>query len=73
MWRTGLNLNIYLRTTELRLIRDSLPCLGIVESDSGERLVMRDGTELMIPKSVRKEDITLDTFSHKYYDAADKV
>ena len=43
--------------SELRLIRDSLPCFGIVELDSGERLVVRDGTEVLIPKSARKDVI----------------
>ena len=43
--------------SELRLIRDSLPRLGIVELDSGKRLVVRDRTEVLIPKCGRKEVI----------------
>ena len=41
--------------SELWLVRDSLPRLAIVELDSGERVVVRDGTEVLIPKSARKE------------------
>ena len=43
--------------SDLRLIRDSLPRLGIVELDSGKRLVVRDRTEVLIPKCGRKEVI----------------
>ena len=43
--------------SELRLIRDSLPRLCIVELDSRKRLVVRDGTEVLIPKSARKKVI----------------
>ena len=39
------------------MIRDGLPHLGIVELDSGEHLVVRDGAEVLIPKSARKEVI----------------
>ena len=39
--------------SELRLIRDSLPLLGIVELDTGFRLVARDGTEVLIPRPVK--------------------
>ena len=39
--------------SELRLIRDSLPLLGIVELDTGFRLVARDGTEVLIPRAVK--------------------
>ena len=39
------------------MIRDSLPCLAIVELDLGERLGVRDGTEILIPKTARKEVI----------------
>ena len=40
--------------SELRLIKDSLPHLGIVQLDSGERLIVRNGTEVLIPKTERK-------------------
>ena len=42
-------------SSELQLIRDFLPSLGIVELESGARLVVKDGTEILIPKTARKE------------------
>ena len=50
--------------SELWLIRDSLPHLGIVELASGERLVVRDATEVLIPKSARKDVITILHLTH---------
>ena len=43
--------------SELRLIKDSLPRLGIVQLDSDERLIVRDGNEVLIPKPARKNII----------------
>ena len=42
-------------SSEFRMIRDSLPRLGIVELDTGARLMVKDGTEILIPKTARKE------------------
>ena len=39
------------------MIRDSLPRLGIVELDTRARLVVRDGTEILMPKAARQEII----------------
>ena len=44
---------------ELKAMRDLLPRLGIVELESGARLVVKDGSEILIPKSERKEIIRL--------------
>ena len=41
--------------SESQLIRDSLPPLGIVQLDYGERLIVRDGMEVMIPRPARKD------------------
>ena len=43
-----------LEDSNLRLIRDSLPHLGIVELDTGERLVVRDVTEILVPNLQEK-------------------
>ena len=40
--------------SELRLIKDSLPHLGVVQIDSVERLIVRNGTEVLIPKPERR-------------------
>ena len=40
--------------SEMRLIRDSLPHLGIVELDTGERLVVRDVAEILVPNLQEK-------------------
>ena len=45
--------------SELRLIRDALPHLGIVQLDSGERLIVKDGTEVLIPRAARKNLISV--------------
>ena len=50
--------------SELRLIRESLPRLGIVELASGERLIVRDGTELLILKTARKDVISTLHLTH---------
>ena len=49
---------------ELRWIRDILPRLGIVELESGARLVVEDGSEILIPKTERKEMIRLLYLTH---------
>ena len=51
-------------SSELRMIRDSLPRLGLVELDSGARLVVRDSTEILIPKTARKEIIRILHLTH---------
>ena len=40
---------------ELRLIHDSIPNLGISELRDGNRLIVRNGGEVLIPKSAREE------------------
>ena len=61
-----------LEDSELRLIRDSLPHLGNVELESGS--VRRNRSlDTQICKKRSDKDITIHTFSHKYYDATDKV
>ena len=40
---------------ELRLMYDSIPNLGIAELRDGHRLVVRNGGEVLIPKSAREE------------------
>ena len=49
---------------ELRGIRDILPRLGIVELESGARLVVKDGSEILIPRTERKEMIRLLHLTH---------
>ena len=60
MLKIGLNTNTYL----IRLIRDSLPRLGIVELDTGARLVVRDGTDILIPRAARQEIIRILHLTH---------
>ena len=55
-------------SSELRMIKDSLPRLGIAELDSGARLVVRDGTEILIPKTARKEIIRILHLAHEATD-----
>ena len=50
--------------SELRMIRDSLPRLGIVELDTRARLVVRDGTEILIPKAAGQEIIKILYLTH---------
>ena len=50
--------------TELRALGDSLPRLGIVELRDGHRLIVRDGSEVLIPKSAREEIIKTLHISH---------
>ena len=40
---------------ELRLIHDSIPRLGICELKDGNRLIARNGGEVLIPRSAREE------------------
>ena len=40
---------------ELRLIRDSIPRLGIIELEKGTRFIVRDGSEILIPRPAREE------------------
>ena len=49
---------------ELKRIRDILPRLGIVELETGHRLVVKDGSEILIPRSERKETIRLLHLTH---------
>ena len=41
--------------SELRLIRDSLPRLGIVELDSGEPMIVRVGMLIVDPKTCKEK------------------
>ena len=50
--------------TELRVLGDSLPRLGIVELRDGHRLIVRDGSEVLIPRSAREEIIKTLHISH---------
>ena len=49
---------------ELRLIHDSMPMLGICELRDGNRLIVRNGGELLIPKSARSEIVWTLHISH---------
>ena len=46
------------------LLRDALPHLGIVQLDSGERLIVKDGSEVLIPKAARKNLINVLHLTH---------
>ena len=50
--------------TELRVLGDSLARLGIVELRDGHQLIVRDGSEVQIPKSAREEIIRTLHISH---------
>ena len=39
---------------ELRMIHNSMPRLGICELSDGNRLIVRNGGEIFIPKSARE-------------------
>ena len=49
---------------ELRLIHDSMPRLGICELSDGNRLIVSNGGELLIPKSARAEIVRTLHISH---------
>ena len=49
---------------ELRLIHDSIPNLGISELRDGHRLIVRNGGEVLIPKTAREEIIRTLHFTH---------
>ena len=54
--------------SELRMIRDSIPRLGIVELDTGARLIVRDATEILIPKTARQGIIRILHLTHAAVD-----
>ena len=43
--------------SELRLIHNSIPKLVIVERETGTRLIVRDGAEMLVPKPARTEQV----------------
>ena len=45
------------RRFELQPIHDSIPRLGIVELENGTRLIVRDASEILIPRPSREEFI----------------
>ena len=49
---------------ELRLIHDSMPRLGIVDLSDGNRLIVRNGGEILIPRSAREEIVRTLHISH---------
>ena len=59
MWKIKLITNTLHDDSELRSIRDSIPHLGIVELDTGARLIVRDATEILIHKAARQEIIRM--------------
>ena len=56
--------------SELKLVDDSIPRLGIVELDNGSRLIVRDGSEIQVPKHAREELIKV---LHKTHSATDMM
>ena len=49
---------------ELKLMKDDLPHMSVITLDSGNRLIVKNESEILIPKSQRKQMMDILHFSH---------
>ena len=50
--------------SELKLMKNDLPHMSVITLDSGNRLIVKNESEILIPKSLRKQMMDILNFSH---------